>query len=77
MSDECRGCEIHEKYHDATTINCAYKQDKVDHLCPCKTCIVKVNCSQTCEEADKLLYNNNKQKYIDKRIETKYARAQM
>lgn len=45
--DICKGCDIYPSY-------CSIRDAKEEDKCPCSSCIVKMVCSELCDEWSKL-----------------------
>ena len=43
--DSCRGCYMYEH-----AVECKYVDKFLAELCPCKECLVKIMCEESCEK---------------------------
>ena len=42
----CEGCAVYVSLRDEYNIVCEFKRRKTTEVCPCRECLVKVNCSK-------------------------------
>ena len=69
-NEDCEGCEF--KNDCSTNIN---YYDMFAPVCPCRICIIKVNCSKDCDEFINTL-ENTKNRYLRRNVICKKKNSQ-